>query len=144
MTNKEYAEMVGENLRRITYEKGIPQARIAQDLHLSKATVSSWFTGKRAPRVDKLDALCRYLMVDRTDVTEPYKGKSTAEPVQTDPAPAPIISNKEYEGIMKITLEIFNNDSLRRLFAVAIDSEPEALAVATNMLAAFNTRKSKA
>lgn len=47
MDNKEYAMIIAKNLRRIMYDHGKTQADVARDLHISKATLSSWMNGTR-------------------------------------------------------------------------------------------------
>ena len=54
MTAEDYAARAGKNLRRIMYDKDVSQAQIAHDLGISKATISSWATGKRLPRAAAL------------------------------------------------------------------------------------------
>lgn len=73
MTEMEYTKLVARNLKRIAYENGKTQADIARDLHISKATVSSWMTGTRLPRMDKIDLLCHYFNCKRSDIMEERK-----------------------------------------------------------------------
>lgn len=70
MSELEYAKIVASNLRRIMYEHNKTQADIAKDLHISKATVSSWINGTRVPRMPKIDLLCHYFNVKRSDIME--------------------------------------------------------------------------
>ncbi len=72
MTNQEYAKITSKNLKRIAYEHQKSQADIAKDLGINKGTVSSWMTGARVPRMDKIDLLCKYFRCDREDIMEPY------------------------------------------------------------------------
>lgn len=71
MTERDYASIISANLRRIANAAGKTQADICHDLHLGKSTVSSWFTGDRTPRMDKVDMLCRYFGVSRAELMEP-------------------------------------------------------------------------
>lgn len=68
---KDYAKIVAKNLRRIANEKNISQVDIAKALNVSKSSVSLWFNGKSTPRMDKIDALCALMSVDRADIMEP-------------------------------------------------------------------------
>ena len=72
MSDKEYASIIGANLRRIANAAGKTQADICNDLKIGKSTVSSWFTGERVPRMDKIDMLCSYFHVSRSDIMEPH------------------------------------------------------------------------
>lgn len=71
MTNQEYAKITARNLKRIAYEHQKSQADISKDLGLNKGTVSSWMTGSRVPRMDKIDLLCKYFSCKREDLMEP-------------------------------------------------------------------------
>ena len=70
MDNKEYAMIIAKNLRRIMYDHGKTQADVARDLHISKATLSSWMNGTRIPRMNNIDMLCHYFNVKRADIME--------------------------------------------------------------------------
>lgn len=75
MTEKEYAKIVSKNLRRIAYENQKSQADISRDLKINKATVSSWMNGTRIPRMEKIDLLCNYFNVRRSDIMEEHPNK---------------------------------------------------------------------
>jgi len=70
MSEKEYAKIIAKNLRSIAYNAGKTQADMAKDLGISKATISSWMNGTRIPRMDKIDLLCHYFNVSRSDIME--------------------------------------------------------------------------
>ena len=72
MTEKEYAKIIAKNLKRIAYERGKEQCDIVKDLGINQATVSSWFTGKRVPRMSKIDLLCEYFNCKRSDIMEEH------------------------------------------------------------------------
>lgn len=59
---------IAKNLRRIMFDKGITQADLARVLGINKATVSSWMTGTRIPRLSKIDMLATVLNVRREDI----------------------------------------------------------------------------
>lgn len=87
MSEKEYALVVGNNLRRIANEAGKTQADVSKDLGIIKSTVSTWFRGERCPRMDKIDLLCKYFNVKRSDIMETREEKEqkitfTAEDIQ--------------------------------------------------------------
>lgn len=75
MSTKEYAKIISKNLRRIASDSNKNQSEIARDLHISKATLSSWMNGTRVPRFDKIDTLADYFGVTRADIM----GESTAD-----------------------------------------------------------------
>lgn len=67
---KKYAKILAKNLKRIMYKNGKTQADVARDLNINKATLSSWMNGTRLPRMPKLDKLCDYFGVQRSDLLE--------------------------------------------------------------------------
>ena len=69
---KNYGQIISKNLKRIAFEHDKTQADIARDLELSKTTVSSWMNGSRIPRMSKIDMLCEYFNVLRSEIMEPY------------------------------------------------------------------------
>ena len=71
MTEKEYAQVVARNLRRIAFEANKSQVEIAKDLGINKTTVSAWMNGTRTPKMSKIDMLCAYFGVKRSDLMEP-------------------------------------------------------------------------
>lgn len=73
MTDKEYAKVVAQNLRRIAYNANKNQVEIANDLGISKGTVSAWMNGTRTPKMPKIDMLCAYFGVKRSDLMEPHE-----------------------------------------------------------------------
>lgn len=72
MTEKDYAKVIGRNLRRLAFEKDKSQADIARDLDISKQTISAWMNGKRTPRMESIDMLCEYFGCKRADIMEEY------------------------------------------------------------------------
>lgn len=84
MTQKEYALVVANNLRRIAYDAGKTQADISRDLKINKATVSSWMNGTRLPRMKKIDLLCHYFNVSRAEIMEKEEDRRQKEDVSPD------------------------------------------------------------
>lgn len=67
---KDYGKIVSKNLKRIMYEHEKTQADVSRDLNINKATLSSWMTGTRVPRMKMVDILCNYFNVTRQDIME--------------------------------------------------------------------------
>ena len=66
----EYARIISQNLKRIAYESGKTQAEIARDLKINKSSLSLWMNGERIPRMSKIDMLCKYFNVNRSDIMD--------------------------------------------------------------------------
>lgn len=54
---------VAENLTRLRKEKGLSQDQVAQQLHVTRQTISSWETGRTVPGAELLAPLARALDV---------------------------------------------------------------------------------
>lgn len=80
MSDSDYGKIISKNLKRIMYEHEKTQADISKDLKISKATVSSWVTGSRVPRMDKIDMLCSYFNVSRYDIMEDHRAECGCTP----------------------------------------------------------------
>lgn len=71
MNEKDYAKVIGANIRRIAAKCGKTQTDVCRDLGIGKSTVSTWFRGERVPRMEKVDALCKYFNVSRASLLSP-------------------------------------------------------------------------
>lgn len=70
MSEEEYKKAFSKNLRFYTEINGKTQTDIVKDLGFNKSTVSTWFNGLKIPRMDKIDALCNYFKISRSDLIE--------------------------------------------------------------------------
>ena len=120
MCEKDYAKIIASNLRRIAYEAEKSQADISKDLKISKATVSSWMNGTRIPRMDKIDLLCHYFNVKRSDIMEEKQHDQYYDPETSEIAEA-----------------VFRDPDLRMLFDAARDTNPDNIRLAAEMLRRF-------
>lgn len=117
MSEQEYAKIIARNLRNIMFETGKTQSEVCKDLDIRKQTMSTWMNGVRIPRMDKIDMLCRYFGVSRSDLMEPH--------------------NEEYylrRDTARVAQEIFDNQDMRILFDAARSSRPEDLRMAADLL----------
>lgn len=119
MTEKEYAQVIAKNLKRIAYEHEKTQAQIAQELGIHKATISAWMNGTRTPKMSKIDMLCKYFGCTRSDIMEPHTDKPHHH------------LNPESEQIAQT---IYDDPDLHALFDAARGSEPDNLKLAAEML----------
>ena len=118
INNKEYAKIVGRNLRRIMYDREVSQAQLANDLKLTKSTVSSWMNGYRTPRMDKIDMLCNYLHCKRSDLMEPHSAEYRYVQNDTD----------------RIAKIIRDNPTMHNLFDIARNCTPDNLELIAEVL----------
>lgn len=122
MDPERIARVIAQNLRRIAFEHDKNQSDICRDLNISPATLSSWFNGTRIPRLKKIDLLCEYFNVSRSDILEP----------QTEDKP---LSRRAEEYARAID----KNDALRLLIEAALDKSPEAVRKCAELLSMMPT-----
>jgi len=70
MSEKEINEIVAKNLTNYLEEKNKTQLELAEYLGVSQATVSNWCKGVKMPRMKKIDAICEYLGIKRSELID--------------------------------------------------------------------------
>lgn len=91
--------------------KGKTQQDLINDLHYSSSTVSQWCTGKTVPRMDRIEAVAKYLGISGTDLLRDpaifSQEKFTADPALI----AQILESKPslYE-LFKLSLSLTDTD----------------------------------
>lgn len=73
MSEEVYKKIFSRNLLKYMNLKNKSQIDIVNDLGFNKSAVSTWCKGTRLPRMDKVDALAKYLGVMRSDLIEDKK-----------------------------------------------------------------------
>jgi transcriptional regulator with XRE-family HTH domain len=61
-------EVFKKNLTRLLTEKQTTQKALADYMGVSTATISDWKKGKIIPRMDKVDKLCTYFHISRSEL----------------------------------------------------------------------------
>ena len=120
MDNKEYAMIIAKNLRRIMYDHGKTQADVARDLHISKATLSSWMNGTRIPRMNNIDMLCHYFNVKRADIME--------EQLEVQISGQAKVYYQDTETA-QLAQEMFEDRDMRALYDMKKNMSPERFAI---------------
>lgn len=120
MGTQEYGKIISKNLRRIASDANKNQADIARDLHINKATLSSWMNGTRVPRMDKIDMLASYFNVTRTDIMEEHTQEMRTYYLDPETAHA--------------AQELKDNKFLHALLHAAKGNSPENIRLATDLL----------
>lgn len=59
-----------DNLNRLLQERGITQAELAAYMEVSNTTISNWVKGYKVPRMDKVDKLCSFFKIKRSELLE--------------------------------------------------------------------------
>lgn len=94
--------LFGRNLTNQLYEKQKTQADICKHLNVSSATASDWCHGKKIPRLDKIQSICTYLGIEKSDLLE------NKEKVLTDSA-----RTEEFMNLFKSLDDEKQNDVLK-------------------------------
>lgn len=122
MSEEEYKKAFSKNLRKYTELNGKVQSDLVKDLGFNKSTVSTWFNGKKIPRMDKIDVLCDYFGISRSDLIDDKQSN------ESDPH---YYLNDETKQIAQ---EIYENPNLRILFDASKNATPEDLKFVTEMV----------
>lgn len=83
-------EIFVQNLRYLMEARGITQADICRELEVSSATASDWCTGKKYPRIDKMQRLADLLGVRYSTLTtetgrQDYEDQQRLEALHQNP-----------------------------------------------------------
>lgn len=68
--NKNINDIFKENLNYYMQVKGKTQKELAKYLNISTAMANYYIAGKNTPRMDKVDKICRFLGIERSDLLE--------------------------------------------------------------------------
>ena len=124
MGDTELRRIFAENLRNYLAVNGYTQADMARYMKVSTATAAKWYTGQTMPRVDKIQSLCNWFMIEKSDLLEPKDQKDHSQYyLNTETA--------------KVAQEVFDDPDLRVLFDAARGSRPEDIRMAADMLKRF-------
>ena len=74
--NDNIREVFSTNLKEMLKERGKTQLELAEFVGVSDASVNNWVNGIKLPRMDKVDKICKFLNVKRSDLIEPKKPKT--------------------------------------------------------------------
>lgn len=74
--NDNIREVFSTNLKEMLKERGKTQLELAEFVGVSDASVNNWVNGIKLPRMDKVDKICKFLKVKRSDLIEPKKPQS--------------------------------------------------------------------
>lgn len=70
MKNAEFNLFVGKRIKHYLNLYNMPQIELARKVGVSSATVSDWISGKKAPRMDKIDAMVGVFGCRRSDLMD--------------------------------------------------------------------------
>ena len=70
MSEKEINSVIAKNLNRYLTQTGKTQIDLSLFMNVSQATVSNWCKGLKMPRMDKIDKICSFFNISRSDLME--------------------------------------------------------------------------
>lgn len=122
MSEQDFNLLFSKNLNYFLSKNNITQLDLANHLGVSTSAVSAWCRGIKIPRMDKVDAICKYFGIKRSDLME---DKSDMQDK---------VSYYLNDETAKVAQEIFEKDKV--LFDVYRSSDKERLiAYATRLKA---------
>ena len=69
------------NLKYYLNLRGKSQTELANYLGVSKATITNYINGINLPRMDKVDKICQFLFINRSDLLENKKENNKEEEI---------------------------------------------------------------
>ena len=70
MPEQEFNILFAQNLNHYLHTNDKTQLDLANHLGVSTSAVSAWCRGAKIPRMDKVDAMCKYFGIKRSDLME--------------------------------------------------------------------------
>jgi transcriptional regulator with XRE-family HTH domain len=124
MSEQELNSIIAKKINYYMELNGTTQNELAEYMGVSQATISNWQKGVKTPRMSKIDKICDFFHIQRSDLME---DKSTKED-------ASYYINPETQQIAQ---EIFDNEDLKMLFDTTRDCSPEDMKKVISMVKAF-------
>lgn len=101
MSTEDYKKIFSENLTYYLKLNEKTQADLYRYMNVSSATVSDWCNGKKLPRMDKIQSICNWLGLEKSDLLTPKSPEHSNEYLRvTD------LSNMYYNSIMHWSEEL--------------------------------------
>lgn len=72
MMNSDINMRIATNLNRLMEHHDVTQLELAEYMNVSQATISNWCKGSKMPRMDKIDKLCQFFNVSRTELMDSH------------------------------------------------------------------------
>ena len=121
---KNNAKILAKNLKRLLYKRGKTQVDVIRDLGIKQSTISSWMTGDRLPRMDKLDMPCAYLKCNRSELMEEYTGETRDYDAVKIPILGKVAAGKSIEMIEDVLGDVtINRPNDAQYFALQIKGD---------------------
>ena len=84
MSNIGNKEVFAKNLLYYLERKNKTQKEVAEAINVSTSAFNEWATGRKYPRIDKIEKLANYFGIQKSDLIEDKNKKNTDEQMLTD------------------------------------------------------------
>ena len=73
MSEQEFNKIFSKRLKYFLQQYNMSQSELASRLSVSPQSVTNWCKGIKSPRMDKIDAMCKFFNIKRSDLMEEQK-----------------------------------------------------------------------
>lgn len=73
MSEQEFNKIFSKRLKYYLHQYNMTQSELASRLGVSPQSVTNWCKGVKSPRMDKIDAMCKFFNIKRSDLMEEQK-----------------------------------------------------------------------
>lgn len=112
MPEEEYKKVFSKNLLYYLELDGKSQADLCKYMNVSSATVSDWCNGKKMPRMDKIQSICNWLRIEKSDLLEDKRNRNGSYYLNDDARNIAefLYSNPEYKVLFDATRKVKKDD----------------------------------
>ena len=112
MSEEEYKIIFSRNLLYYLELDGKTQADLCKHMNVSSATASDWCNGKKMPRMDKIQSICNWLRIEKSDLLEDKENRNSSYYLNDDARDIAefLYSNPEYKVLFDATRKIKKDD----------------------------------
>lgn len=108
-------EIFAKNLRYYLEKSGKTQKQVAAIVDVAQSTFNDWATGKKYPRIDKIEILANYFGIQKSDLIEdktekPAEDSGLSDNVQKLMEFAKSVPEDKAEMILKVMRSIVESD----------------------------------
>lgn len=100
MDEKSIQNIFSYNLRRLLMERNKTQLELSKYIGVSNTTINNYVKGYNMPRMDKIDKICSFFNIKRSDLLE---NKQVIEPLSSPPK---TIEDIDFTGIERIAAQL--------------------------------------
>lgn len=112
MSEEEYKRTFSKNLLYYLELDGKTQADLCKHMNVSSATVSDWCNGKKMPRMDKIQSICNWLRIEKSDLIEDKGNRNSSYYLYDDARDIAefLYANPEYKVLFDATRRVKKDD----------------------------------